>query len=93
MKVYLKIISPKLTSSLSKEFTIEHDASQIPFMTLIHKLKSQNSDLYHEISTNDEINSSYLCIVNNEIILKSANDSLFLNDGDKVVISFAIGGG
>ncbi|MFV2014065.1 MAG: hypothetical protein ACC656_01430 [Candidatus Heimdallarchaeota archaeon] len=93
MKVYLKIISPKFQNSLSNKFIIEHDTSQIPFMTLIHKLKSHNSDLYHEISTDDTINSSYLCIVNNELILNDQKDSLYLNDGDKVVISIAIGGG
>lgn len=93
MKVYLKIISPKIANSLSEEFVIEHNASEIPFTTLIKKLEDSNSELYHEISADGKLNPNYFCVVNNELLVYNQEKSLSLNDGDKVSISFAIGGG
>ncbi len=93
MKVFLKIISPNREKSFINEFTIEHQTPNMPFAIFLQKLKELNLNLYKELNTEDFFSSNYLCIVNNEIKSNSQQKSLIFNDGDKIVISYAIGGG
>ena len=91
MKVFLKILTPKLSTPAQKEFTIEDIRQCMTILDVVSKLKDMNNDLYSEISEQGSIHSNYICLVNNEIIYDKEHVSL--KDGDKLVISFAVAGG
>ena len=91
MKVFLKILTPKLSTPSQKEFTIEDIRQCMTILEVVSKLKDMNNDLYLEISEQGSIHSNYICLVNNEIIYDK--EHVFLKDGDKLVISFAVAGG
>jgi sulfur carrier protein ThiS len=93
MKVFLKIVSPKSSASLKKEFTIEESNSHMSMTNLIQKLKNYDAEIYQEITADDSIHPNYLCIVNNEMLTYSERKTYSLKDGDSITISFAIGGG
>ena len=93
MKVFLKIISPKLSASGKKEFTIEDDKENMSIMEVIQKLESINQDLLIEISADGFIHQNYLCLINNELIMYDQRNVVTLRDGDSMTISFVIAGG
>ena len=93
----MKIISPeKSTKALTSEFTVEKNKSELSFTDLLSTLNKQVPDLYSEITEKTKLNPQYMLIINNELIFHNrlqTDDGLILHDGDKVSISFAIGGG
>lgn len=91
MKVFLKIISPKLSASLQKEFTIEDNMQTMTILEVVKKL--ENVELVNEIIENGSLSSQYICLVNNEIIMYDRRNDVSLKDGDNMIISFAIAGG
>lgn len=93
MKVFLKIISPKLSASDKKEFTIEDDKLNMSIMEVIQKLQAIDEDIFTEISTDGFIHPNYLCMINNEIILYNQRNTSSLKDGDNMIISFVMAGG
>lgn len=93
MKVFLKIISPKLSASGRKEFTIEDNKENMSIMEVIQKLESINQDLLTEIIADGFIHQNYLCLINNEIIMYDQRNKVTLKDGDNMTISFVIAGG
>ena len=93
MKVFLKIISPKLSASGRKEFTIEDNKENMSIMEVIQKLESINQDLLTEIIGDGFIHQNYLCLINNEIIMYDQRNKVTLKDGDNMTISFVIAGG
>ena len=93
MKVFLKIISPKLSTSGKKEFTIEDDKEKMSIMEVIQKLETINQGLFSEISNDEFIHPNYLCLINNELIMYDQRNIVILRDGDRMTISFVIAGG
>ncbi len=93
MKVFLKIISPKLSPIGMKEFTIVDERQNISTQDVVLKLKNISNDLYSEISNDGIIHPNYLCIVNNEIIMYNQRNTASLKDGDNMIISFVMAGG
>ena len=69
MKVFLKFISPKLSASGRKEFTIEDNKENMSIMEVIQKLESINQDLLTEIIADGFIHLNYLCLINYEFIM------------------------
>lgn len=93
MKVFLKILSPKMSAFEKKEFTIEDDRLNMTVMEVIQKLQTINEDIYTEISTDGFIHPNYLCMINNEILLYNQRNTASLKDGDNMIISFVMAGG
>lgn len=97
MKILIKVISPpEKSKSLIREFTIEENKSELSFTNLLSTLNKQAPDLYSDITEDKKLSSQYMCIVNNELVFHNrlqTEDGLILHDGDKMSISFVIGGG
>ena len=93
MKIFLRVISPKIPKSISNEFTIEEKLDTLSLPALINCLKKQNMELYTELSQDGNLHPNYVYIVNKELLSYSQGKDYLLYDQDHVTISFAIGGG
>lgn len=94
MKIYINfgtILSNKTNHS---SLTIELSSESTTLPDLFHFLKINYAEVYNEISSEDNtLNSSIICIHNNNVVYANQFQEIVVNDKDKISFTLAIGGG